>query len=131
MYMKKFLAVLSVSAVLNPFRMQYSTGNYGFRGIGDQYCRGVVSTGREFFKGEEKNEVAFVTEELSQDDLNVLNQEHDGFYGSVTQYEIKTVKMLDRSYVTLSCDISDNYYVEEALLDGGEIPEETQSGSGT
>ena len=57
---------------------------------------------------EGKKEVAFVTEDLSQEDLNLLNQEHDGFYGSVTQYEIKTVKMLDRSYVTLSCDISDN-----------------------
>ncbi len=73
---------------------------------------------------EGKKEVAFVTEDLSQEDLNLLNQEHDGFYGSVTQYEIKTVKMLDRSYVTLSCDISDNYYVEEALLNGSEIPQE-------
>lgn len=53
-----------------------------------------------------------MTEKLSQNDLNVLNQEHDGFFGRVTQYEIKTVKILDRSYVTLSCDISDNYYVE-------------------
>ena len=28
---------------------------------------------------EGNNEVAFVTEDLSQEDLNLLNQEHDGF----------------------------------------------------
>ncbi len=73
---------------------------------------------------EGRQEITFATETITQEDLSALNQEHDGFYGSVTQYEMKTVRMLGRSYVTLSCDISDNYYVEEAILSGSDIPEE-------
>ena len=57
---------------------------------------------------EGRQEITFATETITQEDLSTLNQEHDGFYGSVTQYEMKTVRMLGRSYVTLSCDISDN-----------------------
>lgn len=121
--MKKFLAAFGLSAALTlsgcstvqeimaSEETAIDTAEELYREVGDALAEG-------------QEEVAFVTEELSQDDLNVLNQEHDGFFGSVTQYEIKTVKMLDRSYVTLSCDISDNYYVEEAILNGGEIPEE-------
>lgn len=123
MYIKKFLTVLSISAVLSLV---------GCSTVQEIMVSGesVINTAEELYQQVEnslkegKEEVTFITEELSQDDLNVLNQEHDGFYGSVTQYEIKTVKLLDRSYVTLSCDISDNYYVEKALIDGGEIPEE-------
>lgn len=73
---------------------------------------------------EGKQELTFITEELTQEDFYVLNQGHDGFYGSVSQYEMKTVKVLNYSYVTLSCDISDNYYVEESVLYGEEIPAE-------
>lgn len=71
-----------------------------------------------------QTEIHFVTETLGQADLVNLNEEHDGFYGSVRQYEMKTVQWLDRSYITLQCEISDNYYVENAILYGGEIPTE-------
>ena len=90
----------------------------------------VINTLEELYREVEESlkegatEISFVTESLDQQDLGTLNQEHDGFYGSVTQYEIKTVKMFDRSYVTLQCEVSDNYYVEEALLNGADIPEE-------
>ena len=73
---------------------------------------------------EGRQEVSFVTETLTQDDFDALNEEHDGFYGSVTSYEMKTIEVLGQSYVTLSCEISDNYYVEEAAFGQVEIPED-------
>lgn len=123
MYMKTFLTAFSLSALLS------LSGCSTIKQIMASE-ETAINTAEELYQEvgnaleEGRKEVTFVTNELSQDDLNLLNQEHDGFYGSVTQYEIKTVKMLDRSYVTLSCDISDNYYVEEAILNGTEIPEE-------
>lgn len=71
-----------------------------------------------------ESEFTFETEKLTQEDLEQLNLEHDGFYGSVTKYQVKTIQFLNRSYITLYCDISDNYYVEDAILNGAEIPED-------
>lgn len=76
---------------------------------------------------EGKAEFTFVTEELGQDDLEQLNLEHDGFYGSVSKYQIKTIHFLNRSYITLYCDISDNYYVEDAVLNGTELSEKQET----
>lgn len=90
----------------------------------------VINSTEELYKTVEESlkegqtEIHFVTETLGQDDLKKLNQEHDGFYGNVTQYEIKTLRFFDKSYVTLQCEISDNYYVEEAILNGKEISTE-------
>ena len=82
MYMKKFLTVLSISAVLSLV---------GCSTVQEIMVSGesVINTAEELYQQVEnslkegKEEVTFITEELSQDDLNVLNQEHDGFYGSV------------------------------------------------
>lgn len=71
-----------------------------------------------------ETEVSFTTKELGQKDFDTLNQQIEGFYGTVKEYQIKTVKFLNKSYVTLNCEISDNYYVEKAFFDGEEISEE-------
>lgn len=71
-----------------------------------------------------KTEVTFQTTKLDQEDLDGLNNAHDGFYGTVNSYQISTIDLIDLSTVTLQCEISDNYYVEKAILDGEEIPEE-------
>lgn len=71
-----------------------------------------------------KSEFTFVTEELGREDLDQLNLEHDGFYGSVDRYQIKTIQFLNRSYITLYCDISDNYFVEDAVLNGTQLSED-------
>ena len=71
-----------------------------------------------------KTEVTFQTTELDQTDLDGLNNAHDGFYGTVKSYKISTIEFINLSTVTLQCEISDNYYVEKAILDGKEIPEE-------
>lgn len=63
-----------------------------------------------------ETEVSFTTKELGQKDFDTLNQQIEGFYGTVKEYQIKTVKFLNKSYVTLNCEISDNYYVEKAFL---------------
>ena len=73
-------------------------------------------------RGEE--EVSFVTNELDKKDFDTLNQDIEGFFGVVKEYQIKSVKILNKSYVTLHCQISDNYYVEKAFFDGEEIPED-------
>ncbi|MDO5146429.1 MAG: transglutaminase domain-containing protein [Eubacteriales bacterium] len=75
-------------------------------------------------KGEK--ELSFVTTELSQEDLRELNQSHDGFYGTVSSYEIRTMRILRHSQVTLHCDISENFYVERAMLDGEAIPSDNR-----
>ena len=71
-----------------------------------------------------KTKISFVTSELTQEDFDTLNQNIEGFYGSVKEYQIKSVKFLNKSYVTLSCEISDNYYVERAFSDKEDIPED-------
>ena len=71
-----------------------------------------------------ETKISFVTNELTQEDFDTLNQNIEGYYGTVKEYQIKSVTFLSKSYVTLSCEISDNYYVERAFFDGEEIPEE-------
>ena len=90
----------------------------------------VINTKEELYQKvqsslkEGKTEISFEIKDLQQEDFDQLNLEHDGFYGNVDKYQIKTIKFLDYSYVTLYCNISDNYYVEESILTGGELPEE-------
>lgn len=64
----------------------------------------------------ERRRFLFVTSDLDQTDFDTLNQNIEGFYGVVKEYQIKSVKFLNKSYVTLNCEISDNYYVEKAFL---------------
>lgn len=71
-----------------------------------------------------KTEISFETTKLNKDDFEYLNREHDGFYGRVSGYTIRSFKFLDKSYVTLSCEIYDNYYVEKAILEDKDIPED-------
>lgn len=71
-----------------------------------------------------ETKISFVTGELGQEDFDTLNQNIEGYYGTVKEYQIKSVKFLNKSYVTLNCEISDNYYVEKAFFDGEEIPED-------
>ena len=71
-----------------------------------------------------KTKISFVTSDLDQTDFDTLNQNIEGFYGVVKEYQIKSVKFLNKSYVTLNCEISDNYYVEKAFFDEEDIPEE-------
>lgn len=73
-----------------------------------------------------ETKLSFVTSTLGQEDFDTLNQNIEGFYGVVKEYQLKSVKFLDKSYVTLNCEISDNYYVERAFLEGEEIPEERE-----
>ena len=72
---------------------------------------------------EGKEEFSFETEELGEEDFESVNLTHDGFYGSVSRYELKKISFLKKSRVTFRLEISDNYYVEQAILCGEEIPE--------
>ncbi len=71
-----------------------------------------------------ETKISFVTSELTQKDFDTLNQNIEGYYGVVKEYQIKSVKFLNKSYVTLTCEISDNYYVERAFFDKEDIPED-------
>lgn len=71
-----------------------------------------------------KTEISFETSKLEKEDFEYLNKEHDGFYGTVSSYKIRSFEFLDKSFVTLYCDIYDNYYVENAILKGDDIPRE-------
>ena len=71
-----------------------------------------------------ETEISFETTELEKEDLDELNKSQDGYYGTVKSYEITIMDLLGISKVTLNCEISDNYYVERALLHGEEIPED-------
>jgi len=88
----------------------------------------VINTRRELYKRVEEGlkngqeEISFETNDLEKEDFDLLNKEHDGFYGNVTEYRIRTVKLLHRSYITLHCEINDNYYVENSILRGETIP---------
>lgn len=90
----------------------------------------VIDSKKELFEEIEhalstgETRLSFITNELTQEDFDTLNQNIEGFYGVVKEYQIKSVKFLNKSYVTLSCEISDNYYVERAFFDSEEIPEE-------
>ena len=90
----------------------------------------VISSKAELIKKVEQGlsvgqtEISFETKEIGKEDLEYLNKEHDGFYGCVTGYKIRTVELLKRSYITLYCEIYDNYYVERAILKGEPIPED-------
>lgn len=68
-----------------------------------------------------ETKLSFVTSELGQEDFDALNQNIEGYYGTVKEYQIKSVKFLNKSYVTLNCEISDNYYVEKAFSEGEDI----------
>lgn len=72
---------------------------------------------------------SFVTSELGQQDFDALNQDIEGFYGTVKEYQMKSVSFLNKSYVTLNCEISDNYYVEKAFFDGDDIPDDRDKAS--
>ena len=49
-----------------------------------------------------KTKISFVTSDLDQTDFDTLNQNIEGFYGVVKEYQIKSVKFLNKSYVTLN-----------------------------
>lgn len=91
-------------------------------------ARTVIETKKELITEIEdmlssgKTELSFETSTLEQEDFDALNQDIEGFYGVVKEYQIKSIKFLNKSYVTLNCEISDNYYVERAFLDGEDIP---------
>ncbi|MCD8020466.1 MAG: hypothetical protein LUF92_13065 [Clostridiales bacterium] len=76
-----------------------------------------------------QEEICFVTRSLKEEDLQDLNEEHDGFYGNVTQYQMKSWVFVEKTEVTLLCEISDNFYVERAVMEGEEIPEDRQEAS--
>ncbi len=84
---------------------------------------------RKVDQGLEKGctEISFETSKLGKEDLDDLNKNHDGFFGTVRSYEIRSFELLDMSQVTLKCEINDNYYVENALLQGKEIPKDRES----
>ena len=70
-----------------------------------------------------KEEITFEMTDLDESDLKNINKNMEGFYGHVTKYSIRE-KILDESrQVTMTCQISDNYYVEQELIWGKEIPE--------
>ena len=72
--------------------------------------------------GSGKTEIVFSTSQLTQEDIKDLNTYIEGFYGNVDQFQISGFKFLSRSKVTLSCTVSDNYYIEQKLLKGIDIP---------
>lgn len=92
----------------------------------------VINTREELYQEvqkvlkEGKKEYTFETEDLQQEDLDQLNLEHDGFFGNVEKYQIKTIRFLNRSYITLYCNISDNYYVEDSILNGTVLSKEQE-----
>ena len=70
-----------------------------------------------------KKEITFEMTDLDESDLKNINKNLEGFYGHVTKYSIRE-KILDESrQVTMNCQISDNYYVEQKLIWGKKIPE--------
>jgi len=69
-----------------------------------------------------KTEIVFSTSQLTQEEIKDLNTYIEGFYGNVDQFQISGFKFLSRSKVTLSCRVSDNYYIEQKLLKGIDIP---------
>lgn len=93
-------------------------------------ARTVIDTKKELLTEIEealssgKTEFSFETSTLKQEDFDSLNQNIEGFYGIVKEYQIKNIKFLNKSYVTLKCEISDNYYVERTFFDGEDIPED-------
>lgn len=70
-----------------------------------------------------KEEITFEMTDLDESDLKNINKNMEGFYGHVTKYSIRE-KILDESrQVTMTCQISDNYYVEQEMIWGKKIPE--------
>jgi hypothetical protein len=118
---KVFVLFLAVILIL-------VTGCGGEGGIDAFAKEDSVNTREELYKLVEEalkngeTEISFETTELDQDDLDELNKSQDGYYGTVDSYNIMVNDLFDTSSVTLYCEISDNYYVENALLYGEEIP---------
>ena len=80
------------------------------------YVREEIRSGKE--------EIKISTEDLDMEDIQNINHYTDGFYGYVSECESQDSILSDRKEITLYCDISDNYYVEQSLLEGKEIPSE-------
>ena len=78
-----------------------------------------------------KTEIVFSTSRLTQEDIKDLNVYIEGFYGKVDQFQISGFKFLSRSKVTLSCTVSDNYYIEQKLTKGLDIPEDREKAEKT
>ena len=76
-------------------------------------------------------EIVFTTSQLTQKDIKDLNTYIEGFYGSVDQFQITGFKFLHRSEVTLSCTVSDNYYIEQKLMKGLDIPKDREKAEKT
>lgn len=74
-----------------------------------------------------KTTISFRTSELKKEDFEALNSMHDGFYGTVKSYKISAFEIFDVSDVTLYCEINDNYYVENQILNGVDIPDDQKS----
>ncbi len=78
-----------------------------------------------------KTEIVFSTSQLEEDDIKDLNVYIEGFYGTVDQFQITGFKFLNSSRVTLSCRVSDNYYIEQKLLKGLDIPQDREKAAAT
>ena len=78
-----------------------------------------------------KTEIVFATSQLTQEDIKDLNTYIEGFYGNVDQFQISGFKFISRSKVTLSCTVSDNYYIEQKLMKGLDIPKDREKAEKT
>lgn len=70
-----------------------------------------------------QHEIRFRTHDLTIDDIQDVNLYLDGYYGYVSQCSSKKSLIGGMTEYILNTDISDNYYVEEAILHGSAIPE--------
>ena len=71
-------------------------------------------------------EVSFVTGDLSMEEVQEINRMMDGYYGTVASCESTESALTHRKKMSLSLEISDNYYVEGHLLEGKDIPEDRE-----
>lgn len=75
---------------------------------------------------EGQEEVSFGTKTLLQQDMDDLNEYHDGFYGTVSGYSFQSFQFIDYAKVSLHLEINENYYVEQFFLHGAKIPEKEE-----
>lgn len=75
---------------------------------------------KEIEQGQKK--IVLSTKELENQDFSTINESLDGYYGTVMQCEIKENILFSKKTITFTCDITDEYYVEEAIIRGQDIP---------
>ena len=76
-----------------------------------------------------QQEIRFTTSALTLEEIQEINSYLDGYYGTIVQCSSRKNLFSDSTEVVLSCDISDNYYVEEYLMNQSPIPEDQQQAS--